>query len=295
MHAGRLKTAIGVSAGVHLLIAVVLLAALRSRPDAPHAAPPVYDTRVVVRMDFVREPDLPPEAVSKIEPDPEPPAPPQPPPAPMPEPVPEGPPKAQAITVPKSLPVELLTLLKRPELPATIQPAAAVQPARPKGPKWAASGSPVHGPLAENQCIVYVLDASGSMGEWAKFDAARAALIATLKLQPAKVRFQVVVYSGTATVPLKSAPGECRPATAENLARILDALDALPAPAGRSNHVEGLRTALGFRPDLVVLFTDADDLPLGPIRGLLKQAERPASLCVSKLTANGVQPPREVK
>ncbi|MFO0805820.1 MAG: vWA domain-containing protein [Gemmataceae bacterium] len=246
-------------------------------------------------MDFAREPDLPPEAVSKIESDPEPPAPPpQTPAAPMPEPVTEGPPKAQTIAIPRTLPVELITLLKRPELPATIQQAAAAQ-AAPKGPKWATGGSPVHGPLTENHCIVYVLDASGSMGEWAKFDAARAALIATLKLQPAKVRFQVVVYSGTASVPLKSAPGECRSATAENIARIVETLEALPAPAGRSNHVEGLRTALGFRPDLVVLFTDADDLPLGPIRGLLKQAERPVSLCVSKLTANGVQPPREVK
>jgi len=292
MHAARLKKAIGVSVGIHLLIAFGLVAVLRSSPDDPKVAASVYDTRVVVRMDYAAEPDLPPEAVSKIEPDP--PAPPQQP--PMSEPVPEteGPAKVQVIAVPKTLPGELLALIRKPSLHSAIQPAVAVQVVS-KGPAWAANGSPVHGPLEENQSIVYVLDASGSMGEWAKFDAARAALIATLKLQPAKVRFQVVVYSGTALVPLKSAPGECRLANEENVARILAVLDALPAPAGRSNHLEGLRAALGYRPDLVVLFTDADDLPLGPMRGLLKQAERPVSLCVSKLTVNGVQPPRELR
>lgn len=245
-------------------------------------------------MEVIPNREPPPEAMVFVEPDPTSPPEPPAPPSPMPEPAtePVGPPKALAVAVPKTLPAEMLAILRRPALPSAIQPASADVP---KAPAWIANGAPIHGALAANQCIVYVLDSSGSMGEWSKFDAARASLVASLKLQPTAVRFQVVVYSGTASTPLRSAPGECRPANAENVARILAALDALPAPAGRSNHLEGVRAALGFRPDLIVLFTDADDLPLGPIRGLLKQSDRPVSLRVSKLTSDGPQPPREVK
>lgn len=291
MRIGRGRAAIGISVGVHVALALGIVAILKSQPDTPRTAA-VIETRAMVHFEFAPEAEAAPEAISKIEPAP-PTMPPEPPVvAPVPASTIERPPMAQVVNVPNALPPELLALLNRPPTPSTIQPVAA---AVPKGPAWAEKGKPIHGPLAAKQCIVYVLDASGSMGEWNRFDAACAALIATLKQQPATVRFQVVVYAGTAFTPLKSAPGECRPANAENIARLMEALAALPAPAGRSNHLEGLRTALGFRPDLVVLFTDADDLPLGPVRGLLKQAARPVTLCTAMVTAAGVNTPTEVK
>ncbi|HEY2910411.1 MAG TPA: vWA domain-containing protein [Gemmataceae bacterium] len=160
---------------------------------------------------------------------------------------------------------------------------------------WSVGGMAVHGPLAPNQAIVYLLDASGSMGEWGKFDAARRALVATLRLQPPNVRYQVVVYAGTATVLLRGAPGECLPATPGNLTRTIAALEALPAPAGRSNHVEGLRTALTLHPELVLFFTDGDDLPALALRNVRKQAARPATVCLARVNGDRVEAPLEVK
>jgi hypothetical protein len=292
MRAG--PTAVAVSIGVHVLLAVGIVLLLRRQPDEPHSAASQLETRADVHLEFVKDIDPPLEPNSQFAPDPPASTPPQPTPEPPIESVPDGPPKAQAIIVPQTLPPELLSILRKPQTPSPIQQATAIEP-KPKGPAWAESGSPVHGALEANQRIVYVLDASGSMGEWAKFDVARAALIATLKLQPPTVRFQVVVYAGSTFTPVKSAPNECLAATPENLARNIEALAALPSPAGRSQHLDGLRAALAFRPDLVVLFTDADDLPPGPVRGVLKQAERKAVLCVAKATAKGVERPVEVK
>ena len=281
-------TAVAISIGAHVLLAVGIVGLIRNQPNEPTASGTQFETRAEIHFEFAKEVEPPPEASTKIVPDPPTPIPPDPPVVVA----PDGPPKAQAIAVPQTLPPELISIIRRPQAASPIQPVVALVP---KGPAWATSGSPIHGALNSKQCIVYVLDASGSMGEWGKFDSARGALIATLKLQPPTVRFQVVVYSGTAFTPLKSAPGECRPATPENLARIIDALKALPSPAGRSQHLDGIRAALAFRPDLVVLFTDADDLPSGPVRGLLKQAEQRVTLCTATVTAKGVQPPVELK
>jgi len=291
------RHAVAVSVGVHALLAAGIVVLLRAQTCEPPALRAALDTRLDIQFLDPSNAEPPaPEPSAKIEPDP----PmmvevnPEPPPPKGPE-EPTGPLRAAAITVPRTLPTELLDLLRRPAAaaPAAVTPVQAVTPRR--EPAWAANGSPVHGPLDPNQTIVYVLDASGSMGEWAKFDTARAALIATLKLQPATVRFQIVTYSGTAAALLRSPARECRPATAENIAQAIEALEALPAPAGRSQHLEGLRTALNFNPNLVLLFTDADDLPATALRGLLRQAERPVKLCVAKVTAERVKEPVEVK
>ena len=142
---------------------------------------------------------------------------------------------------------------------------------------------------------MYLLDASGSMGEWGKFDAARAALIATLRLQPPTVRFQIVIYAGTARSPLRGGAGEALPATAANIDRAIEALQTLEPPTGRSNHLEGLRVALFFRPDVALFLTDGDDLPAARFRGLVKQAEKPATICIARATARGIAAQIEVK
>ena len=118
---------------------------------------------------------------------------------------------------------------------------------------------------------MYVLDCSGSMGAAGKFDQARAALISTLRLQAATVRFQVIVYSGTAT-PLLTSDASGLPANEANVRAALEKLATLE-PRGKSDHLGAIRTALAFRPDVIVLLTDADDLGSG--RRLSNRFSRP--------------------
>jgi hypothetical protein len=304
---GSWRTAAAISAGIHVLLGVALVLLVPSRPESAGTV----EARVGVQLSFTAAP------IEEEGPSTNPLEVPQPP-ASLPDEVtqpteaPTDPAFLQAL---ESRPSKPSFSALSPEMRALISERGASAPrvapssggSRPPlsggsvvqasaaGPKWAANGTPVHGALDSKQSIVYVLDASGSMGEWGKFDAARAALIATLKLQPAGVRFQVVVYHGTASTPLRSPPGECRPVNATNIAAMIAALDALAAPAGRSDHVAGIRAALAFHPDLVVLFTDADDLPASPIRGLLKQQEKPVVLCVARTTGAGIAEPTQIK
>jgi hypothetical protein len=180
--------------------------------------------------------------------------------------------------------------------PTPLRPASATSAASP--PFAHAAGStqtpPIHGALPDGKAVVYVLDASGSMGEWGKLDKARRALVATLRQQPPAARFQIVVYNGTARPLLPNAAGGCVPATAENRALAEEKLAALE-PVGRSDHAEGLRMALNFRPDFVLLLTDADDLSAKKLRGVLAQAAKPAAVSVATVGADGVGVPRELR
>ncbi|MDB5312169.1 MAG: hypothetical protein JWO38_6371 [Gemmataceae bacterium] len=328
------RRAVAASVGLHVLLAVVLLVAGRwhaSRPEASRPQPGI-ETRVDLRIEFPRdEVSIPIEAPSVTPSTPADPPTPDPEPEPrgsgppLADPPPEpsggsGPPLVRMPTVPQTLPPELLALLKRPpapsagvvEVPVTptpLHPRPAPDPtpaavrttggsAAPQVQPGAArveGGSPVHGPLGAGQVIVYVLDASGSMGEWGKFDAARRALVATIRKQPETVRFQVVVYEGFAFIPLPAAESGCVPATADHVGRMTDVIRALKDPRGRSNHAEGLRKALTLQPDFVLILTDADDLPAAALRGVMRQATRPVTVCVAKVGADGVGKPVEVR
>ena len=289
MRGASLQKAVIASVGVHLLLAAG--GALVLRRQATEAAPTSIgiETRADVRFEFVaEEPSHPLELTplpEKLEP------------TPVLE-VPAGPPLANAIAIPRTLPSEVMGLVRKsaaapPPAANLVLPIAATQ-TKPV-PAWTTSGTPLHGALDAKQCIVYVLDASGSMGEWGKFDAARGALIATIRLQPESVRFQIVIYSGVVATPIRSAPGECLASTSANVAKAIAALESLGSPSGRSNHVEGLRAALAFRPDLVLILTDADDLPSTAFRGVVKQAAKPAKICTARVQARAVDSPVEVK
>jgi len=153
-----------------------------------------------------------------------------------------------------------------------------------------AAGVPaIHGALNPHQTVVYVLDCSGSMGASGKFDAARSALVSTLKAQPPGVRFGVVVYTGTAS-PLLAGSGNALPATEANVRLAADALAKLDA-RGKSNHGGAVRAALAFRPDVILLLTDADDLNAAALKAVAKSV----TVCVGQVTAAGVQSPRELK
>lgn len=301
MRGASLRKAVIASIGVHLLLAAGGVLILRRQATDAVPASIGIETRADVRFEFVaEEPSHPLELTplpEKLEPTPVPEVAAVPNLEPNPE-VPAGPPLANAIAIPRTLPPEVMGLVKKsasapPAAANLVQPIAATQ-TKPV-PAWMTSGTPLHGALDAKQCIVYVLDASGSMGEWGKFDAARGALIATIRLQPESVRFQIVIYSGVVATPIRSAPGECLASTSANVAKAIAALESLGAPSGRSNHVEGLRAALAFRPDLVLILTDADDLPSTAFRGVVKQAAKPAKICTARVQARAVDSPVEVK
>ncbi len=146
--------------------------------------------------------------------------------------------------------------------------------------------TPLHGAMTEGHSVVYVLDCSGSMGAFGKLEAARSALIATLRRQSGGVRFQVIIYNSVTRMVL---PGGCVAATPANIAAIEAGLANL-TPSGKSNHSEAVRAAHALRPDVIVVLTDADELlsnrfkvPTGP------------PVCVAQVTADGVGQPRQIR
>jgi hypothetical protein len=324
----RLRSAVGLSAGLHLLLAagLVLLGRWQARRPAEPPPRPGIETRVVdVTVRLIEPEPSPPVEVPTPEPPAGEPGDASPPPAEAPEPSAEPvaetggsrPPPAEhqeretsrpplARAVPRPLPPELITLMRKPPAPAVVEvpldlpaigpvrPAAAVGPAKPAAHPLD-GGSPVHGAMAAGRTVVYVLDASGSMGEFGKFDLARKALAATLRRQPEAVRLQVVVYAGRAVVPLPAPESRCVPATAQNVARVADVLAALPHPSGRSDHAGGLRAALDLRPDVVVFLTDADGPPPAAFRELVRRADPRPAVCVARVAPGGVARPADWK
>jgi hypothetical protein len=139
--------------------------------------------------------------------------------------------------------------------------------------------------LGPGKAVVYVLDCSGSMGEFGQLGAAREALLATLRRQPESVRFQILVYNNT-TRPLL--PGGLIPATPENLAAATAAL-ARTTAAGGSRHAEAVRAAVQLRPDVVLVLTDDDLSPVPQPPG-----RRPVPVWVARVTPAGVEAPKEV-
>ncbi len=196
----------------------------------------------------------------------------------------------------RTLPAELVAILRKPGANPTptmlLDPN--VKPAGATGAGANAKSAPaLHGARKPGQTVVYVLDASGSMGAGGKFDAARAALVATLMQQPATVRFQVIVYDSTAR-PVLASDGTALAATDANVRAVTTKL-AMLEPRGKSNHLVAVRAALGFRPDVIVLLTDADDLTAAAIKPVLATESKPVAVCVGLVTAGGVRSPRELK
>jgi hypothetical protein len=277
-----LRRAVAASVVIHAALAVALILSLRSAEPTPVA--PGLDTRIrdvdVAMFDEERSVTI----AERIEP-PTPQQPtPEPPPSapPPPEPAPGSRPPVAPV-VPNALSADVIAMIRRPAAVTdpNVKPAAHTAPA----------ARPIHGAMRAGQTVVYVLDCSGSMGEFGKFDAARAALVATLRRQPEAVRFQVIAYNSTAR-PL--VPGGCAAASAENIARAEAALAGLKA-AGRSNHAEAVRSGAALRPDVILILTDADDLHITALKPALAVAGKPVVVCVAKATADGVGEPKEVR
>lgn len=290
------RRAVAASVALHVGAAVSLLALLLLRTGEAKPRAPAIDTRAPhVQMNLT---EVAPEVEIRPEPPPTPapaiatttratPKSPEAPPRTDPEPLARGP---FVPTPPRTLPGELVALLRKPGTTAAPSHDPNVRPAGAATPS-AGAGRALHGALTPAQTVVYAIDCSGSMGAAGKFDAARAALAATLAQQPATVNFQVVVYDGTARPLLTTGT---LPATGENVRAVTAKLAAVE-PRGKSNHLIALRAALDFKPDVVVWLTDADELTAAAIRPVLKSAARPVAVFVGLVTADGVQQPRELK
>jgi hypothetical protein len=136
-------------------------------------------------------------------------------------------------------------------------------PASKDGPRGGAPGGPGGGAGllaagAQARRVVYLIDCSVSMGPSGAFERARAEVLASLRSLPPEARFQVVAYTRTAR-PLVGRPLELLPATPDVIDQVAEALQGCH-PTGLTDHVLAVRTALAYRPDLLFLLTDADDL-----------------------------------
>jgi hypothetical protein len=197
------------------------------------------------------------------------------------------------VSVPNALSTEIVNIIRRslnlmeqnrlvgPKVDPEVKPIGTLSPA---------IATPLHGSFKPDQTVVYILDCSGSMGEFGKLALARAALIATLYRQPEGVRFQIILYNSTVRQFL---PGGLVPVTA-NL-RAVETRLALLEAAGRSNHSEALRLAVGLRPDVIVWLTDADDLSPAQLKPLLNGASKQLRVYVANVAAGGVGNPVELR
>jgi hypothetical protein len=278
-----LRRAVAASVVIHAALAGVLVLSLSSTDPTP--ATPGVDTRirdVDVAM-FPEERSV--TVAERIEPPTPPPTPEPPPSAPPPPEAAPGSRPPVATVVPNALPADVVAMIRRPSAVTdpNVKPAAHASPAP--------AARPIHGAMRAGQTVVYVLDCSGSMGEFGKFDAARAALAATLRRQPEGVRFQVIAYNSTARALL---PGGCVAASGVNIDAAVSALAGLKA-AGRSNHAEAVRSGAALRPDVILILTDADDLHITALKPALAAAGKPVIVCVAKATADGVGEPKEVR
>ena len=267
------RRAVIASVAIHLAVAAALAILFRMQDQKPATTPGV-DTGVdvVIRMfndgpsPEARAPEAPATA-SPVEPI-------------KPPGVPSEARPPLAGLAPQTLPAEVLAVISR-----------SVASQHVAGSSPASSVLAIHGPLAPGKSVAYVLDCSGSMGEFGKLQLARATLLATVRNQPESVRFQLITYNSAARVLV---PGGCVPATAANIETV-GAKVLLQDAKGRSNHVEAVRVAIQSRPDVILLLTDAEDLALAQFRPLLASAGKPIAIYVAKVTPSTVGTPQELR
>jgi von Willebrand factor type A domain len=271
------RRAVAASIALHVVLAAAIVVQMRQSTEK--AAQPGIDTRASETTIRLTDEDV---RVAIADP-------------PALQPIPEPPAIQQqtarkpfTTTVPNSLTAELLSIVRRqttqqnPMNDPNVKPAGATT--------QSLSEKPLHGAMKPGQSIVYVLDCSGSMGEYGKLAAARDALIATLRRQPADVRFQVIAYNGRARSLLL---GGCVTASVANVTAAEEKLAELDA-TGRSNHAEAVRLAASLHPDVIVLLTDADELSSAQFKAAFA-GRKVVPVCIAAVTAEGVEAPRELR
>jgi hypothetical protein len=103
-------------------------------------------------------------------------------------------------------------------------------------------------------------------------EVAKRELLASLNQLPPDVRFSVIFYNLRARV-FTDPTGQqgMMPATAGNKSRVQGQLQAV-APDGGTDHMLALRTALGFRPEVVFFLTDADLMSNNDVNEILAES-----------------------
>ncbi len=114
--------------------------------------------------------------------------------------------------------------------------------------------------------VVYLLDHSGSMGPSGALARARRELALSLRALPPGTLFQVFAYNRNVT-PLLPADSGLVGADAGTVEHTIEALEQLGA-TGSTDHVAALKRGLAFRPEILFLVTDADDLTDGDLATL---------------------------
>lgn len=178
------------------------------------------------------------------------------------------------------------------EVPSATSGAAEPMPGAVAQPSFG-TGLPLHGTLPAGKSVVYILDRSTSMGLTREtFDAARAAMLASVQALPDDGRFQVIAYNGQA---VRLLPGrELLKKVAESEGQLIAALQDLK-PEGDSHHDVALRAALALGGDYLVFITDADDEELKSLRPILKGHAKTVSVSIVRVQAGKVSPPTAFK
>ena len=147
-------------------------------------------------------------------------------------------------------------------------------------------GRPLHGELPAGKSVVYILDRSTSMGLTREtFDAARAALLASVQALPGESRYQVLAYNGRVE---RLFPGrDLLKKSPEQGAQLTTALENLK-PEGDSQHEVALRAALAIHADYLVFITDADEDELAALKPILKGHPKPVAVSIVRVTAGRV-------
>ena len=109
--------------------------------------------------------------------------------------------------------------------------------------------------------VVYVLDRSLSMWEHGTLELARTELLASLHRLPATTRFQVIPYNLQAQPLYVNESFDLLTADPATLGRVEELVRELQA-SGNTNHMQALRRGLQFRPDVLYLITDGDQISL---------------------------------
>jgi hypothetical protein len=120
--------------------------------------------------------------------------------------------------------------------------------------------------------FAYVIDCSGSMGEYDALGIAKRELLSSLRQLPPDARFSVIFYNLKATVFTDpNGKPDLMPASAENKERVRTRLSAIE-PIGGTDHMNALRAAFTLRPEVIFFLTDANELPQEQVRTLIEEA-----------------------
>ena len=123
------------------------------------------------------------------------------------------------------------------------------------------SGTDLFGTAADGSRFVYVFDKSGST-TGAPLKAAKRELWASLQKLNRVQQFQIIFYDRRSHAMTLAGNARLFWANDESM-QLAEAFIRRVEAGGGTNHYDALRKALGLNPDVVFLFTDADEPTLG--------------------------------